>query len=200
MLPEGFDLRTQFPAGEQVKVTPAIKELSNQFRELHYPNGFQNIHDYIFGRIKIVPYDESVKAYERTRRWKLTADDLLRVGTVVDTKYCNDMVSLFLAISRGIGFDAKVAKVFNKNIAVHSLALVDSPQLTTQYVINAGSKDKYWIEPLARDTKLEFGTKLPNDWILWKADVDQWAMGLNDSSQETTTIMADAKKLLGTTA
>lgn len=200
MLPEGFELRTQFPPGEQVKVTPAIHEISERFRGLHYPNAFRDIHDYIFDRIKILPYDESVMAYEKRRRWKLTADDLLRVGTVVDTKYCNDMVSLFLAISRGVGFDAKVAKVFNRNIAVHSLALIDSPQLSDQYLINAGSKDKYWIEPLPREQKLQFGTQLPNDWILWKADVDQWAMGLNDSSQEATTIMADAKQLFASKA
>jgi uncharacterized protein (DUF2461 family) len=67
MLPEGFELRTQFPAGEQVKVTPAIREISEQFRGSNYPNAFRDIHDYIFNRIKILPYDESIIAYEKKK-------------------------------------------------------------------------------------------------------------------------------------
>lgn len=199
MLPADFKLRTDFPKGEQARVTQNILEACQQFRGLSYPDGFSNIHDYLFKRLTIVPYTDEVKEIERTRRWKLTADELLKVGTIVDTKYCNDVVNLFLSMAKGLGFDAKLAKVFSKDgeddkIKVHSLAIVESPDLDERYLINIGSKDKYWIKPLPKDQELKFGAELPNNWFIWKVDLDQWSMGLNDSSQEHSTIVADANK------
>ena len=92
-----------------------------------------------------------------------------------------------------LGNDAKIAKVFKKNtdnkILVHSLALVTPLQENSvTYAINAGgTKDHFWVQPTT------LNSRIVNEWIVWKVARDQWEMGLADSSQEATTIIADAK-------
>ncbi len=194
VLPPNFKLRNIFTKGKQAKVTSNIVNVSKQFNKLEFPKGFKNIHSYLYKKLKIIPYTEGIKEIERKRRWKLTADELLKIGTIVDTKYCNDIVNLFLAIAKSLGFKARLAKVFDKYENVHSLAIVDILKTDNRYLINIGSKDKYWIKPLSKDLKLKFGKKLPDGWVVWKIGLDQWSIGLNDSSQERATIVADAKK------
>lgn len=198
MLPADFRIRTEFPHGEQARVTPAISEISALFTNSDLPSGFKEIHDYLFTKLHIVPYDETVVEAEKTRRWKLTANELLQVGTIIDTKYCNDVVNLYLAVAKGMGLDAKLAKVFNEKLKVHSLALIGSPNSDSKYLINAGSKDKFWVEELPSSLDLAFGTVLPHEWFIWKVDQDQWSMGLVDSSQEDSTIITDAQKFFET--
>ena len=189
--------RTTFPPGDQVAVTPRIENASHQFSSLAPQQLFSSVHDWIFTQLKILPYGVSNPGSveeEAKRRWKLTADELLQVGTIYDGKYCNDVVSLFNSIMLALGHDSKVAKVFKKNpsgnILVHSLSLVTpSSERENVFAINAGgTKENFWVLPVS------LNDKVISDWVVWKIARDQWEMGLTDSSQEKPTIITDAKK------
>lgn len=200
MFPKGFTKRTSFIGGKQSEVTPRILKISNKFKDLEFPDGFILIHNYLFEILKILPYNENTKEYERKRRWKLTADEVLQTGTIVDTKYCNDVVNLFLAIMKGLGFEAKLVKVFkyNNELFVHSLALVFDIQNDKKYLIDTGLKEIYWVEELSTTLVIRPKTSLPRGWFVWKIADDQWSMNLYDYSQERK-IVRFAEKFLNKT-
>lgn len=185
--------RREFVGGEQAKVTPRVLRIAEQFLGFSLEEQFVHAHQWIFDQLTILPYipnDPEVVAEEANRRWKLTADELLEVGTIYDGKYCNDVANLFNSLMLALGHNAQVAKVFKQNeagdILVHSLSLIRPTSFDMHFAINAGSRDKYWQKAILGDcTKID-------DWVVWKVARDQWEMGLYDSSQEETTIVADA--------
>ena len=190
--------RFNFPPGEQVKVTPRIQEIANQFASFQHMQQFELFHKWIFSTLKVLPYEESdlvTVEDEARRRWKLTADELVQVGTLYDGKYCNDVVSLFNSGMTALGYEARVAKVFKPNdkneIIVHSISLVKT-QHDSFCAINSGSEKFYWVEELSDESPVQI-----RDWNVWKIGKDQWAMGLTDSSQENSTIIAYARNFLG---
>jgi hypothetical protein len=188
--------KSEFPAGKQTEVTPLIQEISHRFDKGSLVTKFSDIHEWIYSNLEILPYTDEpeVRAEEAMRRWKLTADEVLRVGTVFEGKECNDVVMIFLAISKALGYDGQLAKCFRKNeqgdILVHSIAIITDRKNKKQYAVNAGSKNKYWVTEGSWD--FDTGPVMINDWYVWRAGDDQWSMGLNDSSQEKTTIVKDA--------
>lgn len=192
-----FLTKSVFPAGKQTEVTPLIQEISRQFENGSLVDRFQNIHDWIYSNLEMLPYTDDVvtKSEEATRRWKLTADEVLKVGTIYEGKECNDVVMLFLAISKAMGYDGQLAKCYRKNekggILVHSLAIITDKESHKQFAINAGSTKKFWVS----EGKWDFdnGPVMINEWYVWKVGDDQWAMGLNDASQAASTIIQDAK-------
>jgi hypothetical protein len=188
-----------YPPGKQTEPTEKVREFASAFEDLSYPDGFYTIYLAILSRFHILPYSEKSEIHfksERDRRWKLTADGLLTTNTIWDGKYCNDLVTLYVATTNALGFYSLVAKAFKKKedgtIGVHSLPIVDDTAFPTRYVVNAGSKN-YWVEELQRSQILTLGTSLSHSWLLWKAAPDQWSMGLFDPYQEGRTIVADAE-------
>lgn len=181
-------MSTKFLPGRQVEVTPLIMKIAAEFLGQPLPEIFQKIHNKIFSLLAILPYTEEVKGYEKTRRWKLTAEEVLKSGEIIDTKYCNDVVTIYIAIIRALGFNAYLLKVFREHeslgLQVHSFVIVKCDD-SRVYLVNTGDKDCFLYKRLElKFESLTQGTELPNDWVIWKCDIDQWAMGLYDASQE----------------
>lgn len=188
----------RYVGGNQVKTTSEIIKVSNLFQKTNQKDLFLAIHEWIFTNFIILPYDPTNKEIvrlEAKRRWKLTATQLLKLKTFYEGKYCNDMVTIFNAILIALGYDAKVLKVFKKNkddkILIHSLSVIFSKDNDTVGIVNSGSKDNFWYETVF---KSNINNLVIRDWVEWRIAVDQWEMGLNDSSQEENTIISDAKR------
>lgn len=177
-----------FSPGEQVGITPLILQFAQEFKQLSIPDLFEPLHKKIYDSLEILPYISEIRKYEESRRWKLTATEVLQSGKIIDTKYCNDIVTIFIAVLKSLGIEAYLAKVFRHHdkfgLQVHSFVLVKTEN-NRIYIVNTGDKDYFWYKRLKIDfTDLKPGKELPYDWILWRLDIDQWAMGLNDSTQE----------------
>lgn len=177
-----------FLPGKQTAVTRVISSFAIAFEGIPVPELFQNLHLKIYRVLRVLPYTDAIKQYEESRRWKLTATQVLEAGTIVDTKYCNDTVTVFVSVLRSLGIESYVAKVFREHpqygLQVHSFVVVKTTD-SRVYLVNTGDKNDFWYKRLKTDfAELKEGAKLPYEWILWKLDVDQWAMGLFDASQE----------------
>lgn len=112
----------------------------------------------------------------------------MQSGEIIDTKYCNDVVTLFVATLKALKTDAYIAKVFRLNQSgeydIHSLCVVMASE-EKNYLVNVGSLEKFWFKRLKiQKNSLQPGVVLPYNWVLWKLAVDQWTMGFNDASQE----------------
>ncbi len=179
---------TKFLPGRQIEVTPLIKEIATEFLGQPIPEVFQQIHTKVYSLLRIVPYTNENKGYEESRRWKLTAAEVLETGEIIDTKYCNDVVTVYIALLKALGINAYLAKVFRKlqtsELQVHSFVIVKRDDGRV-YLVNTGDKDYFWYKRLKFDVEtLSQGKELPYDWVVWKCDIDQWAMRLYDASQE----------------
>lgn len=196
-VPNDFLPKLEFPAGKQTEVSPLIQEIARKFDKGSLVGKFWEIHEWIYSNLEMLPYtdDPEVRSDEAARRWKLTADEVLKVGTIYEGKECNDVSMIFIAIVKAMGYDGKLAKCYRKNdngdILVHSIPIITDKVTNRQFAVNAGSKEYFWVNEGKWD--FDSGPIMINNWHVWKVGDDQWAMGLNDASQESSTIIKDAE-------
>jgi hypothetical protein len=184
MMPQ--KLRTSYPAGEQVALTPIILEFASKYIGMTAPKVFELIHADLLEHMTIKPFEEFNESDLAARLWKLTADELLQLGYFVDTKYCSEMVLLFTAVVNALGYEGMAMKVFavqeDDKIITHTLAYAKDSSNDTRYILEVGSLD-FQCKELRPDKTLTFGEKVGKNWRVWKVARDLWEMGLTDYKQ-----------------
>lgn len=156
----------------QTDMTISVSKLASKIGEIRTPQDIVVLRDLVFSNLKFRPYNERSREHEEQIRWRRTASQIIEDGYVYQTKYCTDIVVVFLALCRAKSIEGYCVKVYDDSGKVHSMAEVKLP--SGWYIFDAANKHS---TPVAG--RIVEGYQ---GWHLWRKGRDAWDIGLTNSS------------------